>query len=119
MAEQASAGAALLSLDTAVRRCSKLVGRNDTRYAADLERTIKALAKRLAQRGASPVADRRVRAHLRTYYYNQLSALLSVLTRGRVSERLRYRRLLLLAYGLVAPLCVLAGAMLGWCWSVA
>ena len=119
MAEQASARPALLSLETAVRRCSKLVGRNDIRHAADLERTVKSLAKRLAQRGASPVTDRRMRAQLRTHYYNQLSALLNVLTRGRVSERLHYRRLLLFAYTLVAPLCVLTGALLGWWLSIA
>ena len=118
MAEQVTAVPALASLETAVRRCSKLVRRNETRCAADLERNIKSLAKRLAQRGASPVADRRVRAHLRTHYYNQLSALLNVLTRGRVSERIRYRRLLVFAYGLVAPLCVLVGTLLGWWWGV-
>jgi hypothetical protein len=78
----------------------------------DAEALLKSVAKNVAQQVAAGVADRRLRADVRTRCYNELVPLLRQVAGGLVVERARLRRARL---GAGAALGLLAVAVL---WAV-
>ncbi len=62
----------------------------------------RSVAKRLAQDASAGIKNRKLRAYVRTRYYNHLAPLLLATSSERVAERVRYRKALLISSGSAA-----------------
>ena len=84
---------ALDPLHRAIRRFGAgLTERRRRARAQELDHTIKGVAKAVAQQMSESVADRRLRAAVRTRCYNELVPLLRQLSVHQACDRARYRR---------------------------
>ena len=73
---------------------------------------IKSLAKTMARDTTAPIADRHLRAEVRTLCYNQMVAVLLALDGKRRSQRARYNRSQTIMATIIALLVAALGAAL-------
>ena len=86
-----------LALDQAISHCASVFTSTRQQRVGELERSVKSVAKTMAQSVAVDIEDRKQRSRARTGYYNQLVPLLRAVTADRLVERVRFRKILIVA----------------------
>lgn len=77
-----------------------------------MDQVARSVAKRLARDASAGIKNRKLRAYVRTRYYNHLAPLLLATSSERVAERVRYRKALLACLGAAALMMSLVGLLL-------
>ena len=97
LAEQLPAPPIHHELDQAVSRCASIFIKRRRRRFNELERTVKSVAKSMAQAVASEIDDRKLRSQVRASYYNELVPVLQAVSIRRLTERVAHRKTLIVA----------------------
>lgn len=111
MAEQLPAPPIHHELDQAVSHCASIFVKRRRRRLRELERTVKSVAKSMAQAVASDIGDRKLRSQARASYYNELVPVLHAVSIRRLTERVQHRKTLIVA---VASSTLLALVLMCW-----